>query len=150
MAANIALFTPRGAQWGLQVPARYLCSLYISMGYTARSRARATRGRYTQRLFLLVRKHSSSMACSPLPIRYVYLPRPQGKVSSIWIGVLRQSSPFIGPLVVDHASDSTGNTRFCFSCLFFWRCSRSLGLTSSVGGLTHVRGHYHMGMLGIK
>jgi hypothetical protein len=58
---------------------RCSCSRYILVCCTVRSRA--MHGLYTQRSFLLARRHGG-IACSPSPIRYVCVfAHPQGRVS---------------------------------------------------------------------
>jgi UMF1 family MFS transporter len=57
------------------------------------------------------------MACSPSPIRYVYF-----SIREAWVVLIRnsrQSSSFIGPLVVGLVADLTSNIRYAFLFLIF-------------------------------
>jgi Vacuole effluxer Atg22 like len=64
----IELFSPRGARRGARVPAEMFVLAVCFGGCTAHSRA--TRGLYTQKSFLLVRKHGG-VTRFPSRIRYV-------------------------------------------------------------------------------
>jgi UMF1 family MFS transporter len=109
----IGLFAPRGAQWGLRVPAEmFVLAVYFGGLYGAfQSYARALYAEIIPPgeearwygLFSITDKVCASSN--------------QQDYTLIW--GLHQSSSFIGPLVVGLVADLTGNIRYAFLFLLF-------------------------------
>jgi MFS transporter, UMF1 family len=129
----IGQFAPRGARWGLRVPAEmFVLAVYFGGLYGAfQSYARVL---YAE--IVPPGEEARWYGLFSITDKVCVFARPQGRVSCPLIEESQQSSSFISPLVVGLVADLTGNIRyaFLFSCLCFGRHSRcSLGLTSKMG-----------------
>ena len=110
----IGLFAPRGARWGLRVPAEmFVLAVYFGGLYGAfQSYARAL---YAE----IIPPGEEARWYGLFSITDKVCARPYGRVNRRLTGSSRQSSSFIGPLVVGLVADLTGNIRYAFVFLVF-------------------------------
>jgi MFS transporter, UMF1 family len=109
----IGLFAPRGARWGLRVPAEmYVLSVYFGGLYGAfQSYARAL---YAE--IIPPGEEARWYGLFSITDKVCVSPHRQ---DHMLIGGSLQSSSFIGPLVVGVVADLTGNIRYAFLFLVF-------------------------------
>jgi UMF1 family MFS transporter len=114
----IGLFAPRGARWGLRVPAEmFVLAVYFGGLYGAfQSYARAL---YAE----IIPPGEEARWYGLFSITdKVCLPVSTADWAIYWSGGSQQSSSFFGPLVVGLVADLTGNIRyaFLFLVLMLW------------------------------
>jgi len=112
----IGLFAPRGARWGLRVPAEmFVAAVYFGGMYGAfQSYARAL---YAE--IIPPGEEARWYGLFSITDKVCVSSRQQDRLKYTLTGGLQQSSSFIGPLAVGLVADLTGNIRYAFLFIVF-------------------------------